>query len=197
MRFQRGFLIASRTCQACHGTGKRITNPCATCHGAAVTSRTDEMTIKVPPGVADGSVRSVRGGGQMGPGGPGDLHVVVRVLPHPLFVREGADIVCQVPISFPQAALGAQIDVPTLEGKVKMKIPAGTQTGKVFRLRGKGIQHVHGNGRGDQHVRVVVETPSELNKQQKELFEKLAEISGEETHPQSRSFFEKVRELFG
>jgi len=106
-------------------------------------------------------------------------------------------VLCEVPLSFTQASLGAQIDVPTLDGKVKMKVPAGTQTGKVFRLRGRGIPHLRGAGRGDQHVRVVVETPTDLTRQQKELLEKFAEISGEDTNPQSKSFFEKVKELFG
>ena len=123
--------------------------------------------------------------------------MVIHVKEHPIFVREDTEVLCEVPISFTQAALGANIDVPTLDGKVKMKIPAGTQSGKVFRLKGKGIPRLHSNGRGDQHVRVVVETPTELNREQRDLLEKFAAISGEETHPQSKSFFEKVRELFG
>src|SRR6185369_520990 len=116
------------------------------------------------------------------------LYVVVHVLEHPIFIREDTEVICEIPISFPQAALGAQIDVPTLDGKVKMKIPAGTQTGKVFRLRGKGIPHLNSpSSRGDQHVRVVVETPTNLNAKQRELLEKLADISGEDTQPHSKS----------
>jgi molecular chaperone DnaJ len=141
----------------------------------------------------------VAGEGEPGERGgpPGDLYVVVHVRPHPIFVREGSEVLCEVPVSFTQAALGTQIEVPTLDGKVKMKIPAGTQTGKTFRLRGRGIPHLRGAGRGDEHVRVIVETPTDLTRQQKELLEKFAQISGEETNPQSKSFFDKVRELFG
>ena len=155
--------------------------------------------MKIPAGVDTGTRVRLSGEGEPGEHGgpPGDLYVVVHVREHPIFVREEYEVLCEVPISFTQAALGAQIDVPTLDGKVKMKIPAGTQTGKVFRLKGKGIPHLHGGGRGDQHVRVVVETPTDLSSAQRELLEQFAEISGEDTHPQTKSFFAKVRELFG
>ncbi len=155
--------------------------------------------MKIPAGVDTGTAVRITGEGEPGDfgGPPGDLYVVLHVREHPIFAREENDVFCEVPISFAQAALGAQIDVPTLDGKVKMKIPAGTQTGKVIPLRGKGIPNLHGGSRGDQHVRVVVETPTELTAQQRALLEKFAEISGEETHPHSKSFFEKVRELFG
>ena len=141
--------------------------------------------MKIPAGVDTGTRVRLAGEGEPGDQGgpPGDLYVVVHVREHPLFVREDYEVLCEVPISFTQAALGAQIDVPTLDGKVKMKIPAGTQTGKVFRLKGKGIPHLHGGGRGDQHVRVLVETPTDLSAEQRELLEKFAEISGEETPP--------------
>jgi molecular chaperone DnaJ len=199
VRFTQGFFAVSRTCNSCQGAGQVVTDPCAKCDGAGRYDAESQLSVKIPAGVDTGTrVRLTGEGapGEMG-GPPGDLYVVIHVREHPLFVREENEVLCEVPVSFSQAALGAQIDVPTLEGKVKMKIPPGTQTGKVFRLRGKGIPHLHGGGRGDQHVRVVVETPSQLSKQQRELFEKLAELSGEESHPQSRSFFEKVRELFG
>ena len=130
-------------------------------------------------------------------GPPGDLYVVIHVKDHPIFVREDTEVLCEVPVSFVQAALGAHIDVPTLDGKHRMKVPAGTQSGKVIPIKGKGIPRLHGGGRGDQHVRILVETPTHLSAEQKELLERFAELSGEQTHPQTKTFFEKVRELFG
>ena len=128
-------------------------------------------------------------------GAPGDLYVVIQVREHPVFTREDTEILCEIPISFAQAALGASIDVPTLDGPAKLKIPAGTQTGKVYRLKGKGVPSLQGGGRGDQHVRVFVETPTHLTKEQRELLERFAAISGEETNPQARTFWEKVGDL--
>lgn len=198
-RFTQGFFAVSRPCTACQGAGQVIANPCPACRGAGKVEAQNTLSVKIPPGVDTGTRVRLTGEGEPGdPGAPaGDLYVVVHVKEHALFVREEDEVLCEVPISFPQAALGSQIDVPTLDGKVKMKIPGGTQTGKVFRLKGKGIPHLHGGGRGDQHVRVVVETPSELSRQQRELLEKFAEISGEDTNPQAKSFLGKVRELFG
>ena len=131
-------------------------------------------------------------------GGPGgDLYVTLHVKEHPIFSREDQDVWCEIPIAFTQAALGANLEVPTLEGKVKMKIPPGTQSGTVMRLKAKGIPSLQGYGRGDQHVRVMVETPAQLSREQRDLLERFAQISGEETHPHSRSFLSKVKELFG
>jgi molecular chaperone DnaJ len=157
------------------------------------------LSVKIPPGVDTGSRLKLRGEGEPGSGGgpAGDLYVVIEVEPHPIFMRDHLDILCDVPISFVQAALGAEIDVPTLDGKVKMKIPAGTQSGKVFRLKGKGVRDVQGYHQGDQHVRVVVETPTHLTSRQKELLKEFAAIGGEEVNPLSKGFFDKVRELFG
>jgi len=199
LRFTQGFFSVSRPCNQCGGSGQIITDPCSRCGGAGNYSAESQLRVKIPAGVDTGSRVRLAGEGEPGDrgGGPGDLYVVIHVKEHPIFVREDTEVLCEVPISFTQAALGANIDVPTLDGKVKMKIPAGTQSGKVFRLKGKGIPRLHSNGRGDQHVRVVVETPTELNREQRDLLEKFAAISGEETHPQSKSFFEKVRELFG
>jgi molecular chaperone DnaJ len=199
MRFTQGFFAVSRTCNHCGGSGQIVPDPCGKCGGAGRVESEATLSVKIPGGVDAGTRVRLSGEGEPGQTGapPGDLYVVVHVREHPIFVREGDEVLCEVPVSFAQAALGAQIDVPTLDGKVKMKIPAGTQTGKVFRLRGKGIPHLHGSGRGDQHVRVVLETPQDLSRQQRELLEKFAEISGEQTHPQSKSFFDKVRELFG
>ena len=199
VRFQRGFFSASRPCSSCGGSGQRFETPCATCEGRTVVPSTEEVRVKVPAGVEDGAVRSIRGGGEKGRGGgtAGDLHVRVRVLPHPLYKREGADVKVTIPVSFPQAVLGTQVEIPTLEGRVKMKIPPGTQSGKIFRLRGKGIDVLGGAGKGDQLVQVVVEIPETIDKKQRRLIEELALEFGEDGHPQQRSFLDKLRDLFG
>src|SRR2546423_8704966 len=157
------------------------------------------LSVKVPPGVDTGTRLKLTGEGEPGERGgpPGDLYVVVHVHEHPIFIREDTEAICEVPISFTQAALGSTIDVPTLDGKVKMKIPSGTQSGKVFRLRGKGIPSLDGYQRGDQHVRVTVEVPEKLTRKQRELLEQFAAATGEEAHPQQKGFFAKVKELFG
>ncbi len=198
VRFQRGFFSASRPCSSCGGTGKKIETPCPTCQGKTMVASTEEVLVRLPPGVEHGAVRSLRGGGERGRNGgpPGDLHVRIHVKEHPLFARDGADVKVTVPISFPEAVLGTQIDVPTLEGKVKMKIPPGTQSGKAFRLRGKGIEILGGAGKGDQLVTILVEVPLEVTKKQRQLIEELAAEFGEEVHPQQKSFFDKLRGLF-
>jgi molecular chaperone DnaJ len=176
-----------------------VTDPCATCRGAGKIETESILTVKVPPGVDTGTRLKLTGEGEPGDRGgpPGDLYVVVHVQEHPIFVREDTEVICEVPISFTQASLGSTIEVPTLDGKMKMKIPGGTQSGKVFRLRGKGIPHLNGYQRGDQHVRVTVEVPATLSRKQRELLEQFAALEGEDTHPQSKSFFDKVKELFG
>lgn len=197
VRFQRGFMLTTRPCQMCAGSGVKIETPCATCIGQGARPSEDEFTVTVPPGVADGVVRTLRGGGHRGPGGSGDLHVYVRLQPHPFFAREGADITCTVPVSFPQAALGAQVEVPTLEGKVKMRVPEGTQSGKVFRLRGKGFPVFGGYGKGDQLVTVSVEIPTQLSPRQRELIEQLSRELSDEAQPDRKSFVDKLKNLFG
>ena len=152
--------------------------------------------MRIPPGVETGSRLRLRGEGEAGAGGAsGDLFVVLRVHDHPFFVRDGADIVCDVPVSFAQAALGTEIEVPTLQGTTKLKIPAGTQSGQLFKLKGKGVPDLNGYGRGDEIVRLLVETPRKLTAQQRSLLEEFARISGEEVHPLQKSFLEKVRAL--
>ena len=199
LRYTQGFFSVSRPCSTCGGSGQTATTPCTHCRGAGKVDGQTTLTVKIPPGVDTGTRVRVAGEGEPGEHGgpPGDLYVVIHVKDHPIFVREDTEVLCEVPVSFVQAALGAQIDVPTLDGKHRMKIPAGTQSGKVFRVKGKGIPHLHGGGRGDQHVRILVETPTHLSAEQKELLERFAELSGEQTHPQTKTFFEKVRELFG
>ena len=199
VRFQQGFFTVARTCNQCGGQGSVITDPCAECHGAGAVRKTSNLQIKIPGGVDSGSRLKLRGEGEAGPAGgiPGDLYVMVQVREHPLFERQNTEVICELPISFPQAALGADIEAPTLEGKIKMKVPAGTQSGSVFRLRGKGVVDLRGGGRGDQLVRVVVETPTKLGAKQKELLEEFAQLDGDEVHPISKGFFDKVKELFG
>ena len=199
LRFTQGFFAVSRPCTDCGGTGAVVPDPCAKCRGSGKVPSEEVIEVNIPPGVDNGTRVRLGGMGEPGDRGgpPGDLYVTVIVREHPLFQREDYDVFCEVPISFTQAALGAKIDVPTLDGKVKMTIPEGTQSGKVFRLKGKGIPHLHSGQRGDQHVRVVVETPTGLTQKQRELLEKFADSSGEDVHPQSKNFFEKVRELFG
>lgn len=198
VRFTQGFFAVSRACTQCRGTGRVTQDPCKTCRGAGAVEAVSELSVKIPPGVDTGTRVRLAGEGEPGEqGGPaGDLYVVVHVKEHPLFHREEDEVFCEVPITFVQAALGAQLEVPTLDGMVKMTIPEGTQSGKVFRLKGRGVPHLHGGGRGDQHVRALVETPQNLTGRQRELLEQFAAESGEDINPQSKSFFQKVKERF-
>ncbi|MCZ6622721.1 MAG: molecular chaperone DnaJ [Deltaproteobacteria bacterium] len=195
--FQQGFFVVSRTCNQCRGQGAIISNPCSSCKGAGRVRKFQTLSMRIPAGVETGSRLKLRDEGESGvSGGPsGDLYVVIQVKPHPLFIRDGLDIICEVPISFAQAALGAEIDIPTLEGKVKMKVPPGTQSEKVFRLKGKGIKDVQGYYHGDQHVRVVLETPTHLTSRQKELLKEFATLGGE--NPLAEGFLDKVKQIFG
>jgi molecular chaperone DnaJ len=198
VRFTQGFFAVARTCSQCSGTGSVVADPCKSCKGVGKIDSQSELTVKIPPGVDTGTRVRIAGEGEPGDQGgpPGDLYVVVHVKEHSLFHREEFDVFVVVPISVVQASLGAQIDVPTLDGVVKLKVPEGTQTNKVFRLKGQGIPHLQASGRGDQHVRVVLETPTNLNAKQRKLLEEFAEASGEDVNPQARSFFSKVKELF-
>ena len=197
--FQQGFFSVSRTCSQCHGQGTIVKDPCANCGGSGRLRNLHTLNVKIPGGVDTGSRLKLRSEGESAPAGgaPGDLYVVIQVEPHPIFIRENLDILCDVPISIAQAALGAEIDVPTLNGKVKMKIPAGTQSGKVFRMKGKGINDVQGYHQGDQHVRVSVETPTHLTARQKELLKEFATAGGEDVNPMAKGFLDKMKDLFG
>lgn len=196
--FQQGFFTVSRTCNQCGGQGRIITHPCPSCRGAGLSRKFHTINVKIPAGVDTGSRLKLRGEGENGARGgpPGDLYVVIIVQDHAIFARDGSDVICEMPVSFVNATLGAEIEVPTLEGRVKMKIPAGTQSNAVFRLKGKGIKDVHGGRRGDEHVRVLVETPTRLSARQKRLLKEFAEEGGEEAQPIAKGFFEKVKELF-
>ncbi|HHF98552.1 MAG TPA: molecular chaperone DnaJ [Candidatus Aerophobetes bacterium] len=196
---RQGFFSFTRTCTHCQGRGTIIRRPCRTCHGTGRVRKTRKIVVRVPPGVDDGTILRLRGEGEAGieGGERGDLFVKIKVRPHPVFSREGDDVVVEVPISFALAALGGEISVPTIDGKVKLKIPAGTQSGKIFRLRGKGIPHLNLPGRGDQFVRVIVETPVNLTSEQKQLLKRFDELGRERNHPRMKEFFKKVKSLFG
>ena len=202
IRVAQGFFAISQTCPACQGRGSVIESPCGDCRGTGQTEQERKINVKVPGGVDEGTqLRFVgEGEGGMGGGPRGDLYVVLGLKAHPLFERQGQDVFCEVPVSFPQAALGCQLEVPTLDGKVNLKIPAGTQPGQVFRLRGKGIPHLRSGKdgpRGDQMVGVRLEVPKKLNDEQRDAVHALGEMFGEQNcHPEKQSFFDKVRELF-
>ena len=199
IRLTQGFFSVARTCHHCGGAGRVIVEKCPDCGGVGMKREEATVEVKVPAGVDTGTRLKLSGEGEPAPqpgGLPGDLYVVIQVREHPIFRREETEVVCEMPISFTQAALGAHVDVPTLDGPAAIKIPAGTQSGKIFRLRGKGIPHLGSSARGDQHVRVVVETPTHLTKEQRELLERFATLSGEKTHPASRSFWDKASRLF-
>lgn len=196
-----GRFMTTATCNVCHGNGQIIESPCPACKGTGKTKKVRKISVKVPVGADTGMRLKVRGEGEAGSPGapPGDLYVVIHVKPHGKFERVGDDIVCEVPISFTQAALGATVMVDTLHGKVKMHVPKGTQTHSVFRLKGKGIPHMHGYGQGDQHVRVIVKTPAKLTSDQKRLLEELEKTStGGDSHANKggKGLFNKVKGAF-
>ncbi|MFI5353465.1 MAG: molecular chaperone DnaJ [Candidatus Binatales bacterium] len=200
VRTQQGFFSIATTCGQCRGEGSIIADPCPKCQGQGRIRKPQSISVKIPAGVDNGSRLKLRGEGEAGfAGGPqGDLYVVIHVREHSMFARQDNDVVIEVPVSFPQAALGAEIEVPTLEGKVKLKIPSATQSGKVFRLKGKGIVDLHGYGRGDQLVKILIETPRRLTARQRELLEEFAKLSGEDVnHPMAKGFVDKLKEMFG
>lgn len=193
-----GRIVNRRVCSACQGQGRIIKDKCGTCHGSGKVKKQRTISLNIPAGVDDGAQLRVTGEGEAGTRGgpPGDLYVVIRVKSHEFFEREGDDIYCEVPLTFAQAALGDEIEIPTLTEKVKLKIPAGTQTDTYFRLKGKGVPRLRGYGQGDQHVKVVVVTPTNMNDEQRELLREFARLSGEHTHEQNQSIFERMKKAF-
>ena len=201
VRMQQGFFSVQQTCPTCHGTGQQIKDPCRKCHGQGRVQEHKTLSVKVPQGVDTGDRIRLGGEGEAGAhGGPaGDLYVQVQVKDHPIFTRDGANLYCEVPISFPAACLGGDLEVPTLSGKVKLKIPAETQTGKLFRLRGKGVKPVRGGAVGDLMCRVQIETPVRLTKEQKALVEKFRDTlstGGKHHSPQEHSWVDGVKSFF-
>jgi molecular chaperone DnaJ len=200
VRMSQGFFSVQQTCPQCGGRGQIITDPCTDCHGRGVKQEHKTLSVKIPPGVDTGDRIRLSGKGEAGPNGGsvGDLYVQVHVREHPIFVRDGSHLHCEVPISFAQAALGGEIEVPTLTGKVKLKIPSETQSGKLFRLRGKGVAPVRGGATGDLLCRVAIETPINLNDEQRELlttFDK--SLAGKGKHsPRTTNWFDGVKKFF-
>jgi len=200
VRVSQGFFSLQQTCPRCRGQGRVVTDPCRACNGAGRKERRKTLSVKIPAGVDTGDRIRLTGEGEAGVnnGPPGDLYVQVDVREHPIFVREGRHLYCEVPISVVDAALGGELEVPTLEGRVKLKVPAETQTGKMFRLRGKGVTQVRGGGVGDLLCKVVVETPVKLTDHQKELLRELKTSLGESAKhsPREKSWFDGVKNFF-
>lgn len=194
-----GVVQTQRTCDACRGRGKIVEKPCKKCNGNGRVRVKKNVEVTVPAGISDGQILNVGGRGNNGlNGGPsGDLHVYVNVRPHPVFERKGNDVWCDMPITFAQAALGAEIVVPTLDGKVSYTIHEGTQPGDIFKLKGKGIQHINGRGKGDQFVRVSIEVPKNLSREQKELIRKLDETATDKNYAKRKTFRDKIKNMFG
>lgn len=199
VRMTQGFFQVQQTCHTCRGKGTVISDPCDNCHGQGRVEETKTLSVKIPPGVDNGDRIRLSGEGEAGPAGgpPGDLYVQVMVKEHSIFQRDGRNLYCEVPISIVDASLGGELEVPTLNGRVKLKVPHETQTGKLFRLRGKGVTSVRGGGPGDLLCRVVVETPVNLNSRQKELLKELQEeLEGHKHSPRKNSWFDGVKSFF-
>ena len=198
---QQGFFSIQQTCPKCHGGGKFISSPCITCNGAGRVKQHKTLSVKIPVGVDDGDRIRLSGEGEAGVNGgpPGDLYVVIQLSSHSVFQRDHNDLHCEMPISFTTAALGGEIEIPTLDGHAKIRVPAETQSGKIFRLRGKGIKGVRSNTHGDLLCHVVVETPVKLTARQKDLLQELESLNqedGSRHSPRAKSWMDKVREFF-
>jgi molecular chaperone DnaJ len=201
VRAQQGFFTIERTCPTCQGSGRTIEKPCKACAGQGRLRREKTLSVNIPPGVEDGTRIRLAGEGEVGPHGapPGDLYIFVSISPHQIFQRDGANIFCRVPISFTTAALGGTIDVPTVEGtRTRVTVPAGTQSGHQFRLRGKGMTVLRSPARGDMYIQAIVETPVNLTKRQQELLREFDRVGEKgKTNPESEGFFARVKEFFG
>lgn len=195
---RQGFFTVSRTCSKCQGTGSIVKNPCKKCRGVGTVPEQKKIAVKVPSGVETGSRLRVTGAGEPGPRGgePGDLYIIIHVKEHPIFQRQGDDLVLEIPLSIITASLGDSIEIPTLDGRIKLKIPPGTQTGKVFRVKSKGMPEVHGYGRGDLYIRITIEVPTHLGGEERRLLQRLEEAGRERIFPVTRAFMDKMRRLF-
>jgi molecular chaperone DnaJ len=194
----RGIFSIAQTCPHCKGAGRTLEKPCKSCHGNGKRERSSKIKLKIPPGVDAGSRLRSTGNGEAGfrGGPPGDLYVMLHVKAHEIFQRDGDDLLCEVPVSFIQAALGAEIEVPTLEGKAAIKIPAGTQPATTFRVKGRGVKNLQGYGHGDLHVRVQVEVPTRLSHEQKAKLQEFAALCDSDVNPISKGFFDKAKNFF-
>ena len=207
VRFQQGFFTVARTCPQCRGTGRTISKPCQSCHGAGHVTRERKITVKIPAGIATGQQLRLANEGEAGSAGgpPGHLYVVIHVQEHEFFRRDGINLFCEIPVNFTTLALGGEIQVPTLDGSEKVKVHEGTQTGTTLRLRGKGLPEVSGRGKGDLFATVQVQTPKKLTKEQRHLVEQLAKVLPKEKfeprprgeEPEERNLFDRVKDMFG
>lgn len=197
VRFQQGFFSVSRPCSVCSGSGQVILNPCGLCTGTGKIVADTQVDVDVPPGIDTGHRLRVRGQGEQGAGGAvGDLFVDIEVEPHEFFHREGTEILCECPVGYSVAVLGGEVVVPTLNGSETLRVPSGTNSGKVFVMRGKGLTDVHGGHRGDQHVKVNVHVPKKVSQEQKELIEKLAKYDSESIKNSEKGFFDRIKDFF-
>ncbi len=198
VQMQQGFFAMRRTCPTCHGAGTRIESPCVECGGAGRVKTEKNLKVKIPAGVYDGAQVRVGGEGEAGPQNApsGDLYIVISIKPHAIFEREGPDLHCTMPVTFPQATLGAEVDAPTLNGKVKIKIPAGTEGGRIFRLRGHGVTDVRASQKGDLYVKVQIAVPKKLSAKQKKLLRQFADETGDDVYPERSSFLGKVKDFW-
>jgi molecular chaperone DnaJ len=202
VRVSQGFFSIQQTCPTCHGTGKVVSDPCVTCHGAGRLKKSKTLSVKIPAGVDQDDRIRLTGEGEAGlNGGPhGDLYVVINLKQHPVFTRDGADLHCEMPVGFATAALGGELEIPTLDGHATIQIPPETQTGQVFRLRNKGIRPVRASAAGDLYCHVLIETPVKLTARQKDLLREFEAINQEDPgkhSPKAKGWFEKVKEFFG
>lgn len=199
IRMSMGFMTTARTCDTCRGTGKIIKEPCEHCKGYGQVRKDRKIDVRIPAGIDDGQAISIRGEGDHGKrGGPsGDVILQINVKAHPLFKRRGDDVICEFPVTFVEAALGAELEVPTLDGKVRYSIPEGTQSGSVFRLREKGITHLNGRGRGDQLVYIQIEVPKNLSAAQKDILKQFAQATGNKNYKTKQKFMDKLKSSLG
>jgi molecular chaperone DnaJ len=201
VRLQQGIfpIAVERSCSRCNGTGRTVRHACVSCRGAGLTSTIDTLRVTIPAGVIAGETKLVAGAGNRTrpDRAPGDLEITIKVAEHPFFRRENDDVLCSVPITFVQASLGAEVEVPTLDGRGKVRVPPGTQPGSVLRIKGRGIPHRSGLGRGDQRVEVAVEVPTRLTERQRQMIESLGRELGEDVQPAQATFMDRLRDLFG
>jgi len=199
IRIQQGFFTIQRPCNVCAGSGRFIKTACKKCSGSGLTLSQSKLNVKVPAGIDNGQRLKLRGEGEPGSGGGpnGDLYVQISIEPHPIFEREGAELFCEVPVSYSSAVLGDEIKIPTLEGEAVLKIPTGTESGKIFKLKGKGVPVLGSNRRGDLHIRVKLHVPKKITDKHRAALEKLKELDQEAMGSENKSFFDKVKEMFG